>query len=136
MYLLPGLRLLEGCLRGAREISSDTMLIISAILVFLFAVSSVAWRRAARRLRLLKHAKAGVDADLAAVGKALENEIKWRLAAETFNTNMAKAPGNMAKAPGNMESKSTRELQELLHNEGFDGKQVSRAVTSGAGDES
>jgi hypothetical protein len=92
------------------------LLFVAALLAFTLSVFLVAWWRAARRVLILERAKSKSDGDLAAVRKALENEIKWRLAGETFAAEIGKT------AAGDLELKSTRELQEMLSAESFDGR--------------
>lgn len=98
---------------AARAIPPDVLLLVSAVEALLLAFFFVAWSKAARRARALALEKAGLDADLAEVIKALEKEIMWRLAGE--------APGVQVVEPANgLKPKPPRELQELLAKENFD----------------
>jgi hypothetical protein len=113
MNLQPHLEWFDAQLVAARAVSPDVLLAVSAIEALLLAFFFAAWSRAARRARALGLANAGLDADVAAVSKALEKEIMWRLAGE--------APGaKVVKSANSMTAKPPRELQELLAKESFD----------------
>ena len=113
MNLQPHLEWIDMLLLAARAVSPDVLLAVSAIEALLLASFFAAWSRAARRAHALRLANAGLNADVAAVSKALEKEIMWRLAGEAPGAKVVKSANSMTAMP-------PRELQELLAKESFD----------------
>jgi hypothetical protein len=93
--------------------SRSFLLILGAVEAIVLAMSFTAWRREARRSNALRLEKIGREADLAAVSKALQNEIMWRLAGEN--------PHDRGIEPANsLKSRPARELQELIAKHNFE----------------
>ena len=108
--------LLEVSFSSLRVISQDVLLPVVAVLLLLFSICFVAWRRTVQRARVLKDLNVSLDNELCKVRATLDGEIKWRLAGETLDRRYANSTNKL-------EPKSTKELQELLTKENFDVKQ-------------
>jgi hypothetical protein len=66
----------------ARGLSADTLLLVIISAAAIIVLLLTAWRKAARRARLISRDFAVMEAELASSKRALEEEVKWRLAAE------------------------------------------------------
>jgi hypothetical protein len=96
---MKGVSMFERLSQTTLELVAMSLLFVALIAVFL------AWRSSERRFALLRSAHDVLDAELAAARTALENEFKWRMAANTLEAKSASEEGA---------SQTTRQLLGFL----------------------
>jgi hypothetical protein len=93
-------------------VPSQAPLYIVSGLSALFGLALIGWLATVRRAARLAAENIELKNDLVEVTKALENEMKWRLASETYSTKVATNVGEST-------AKTARDLQQLLASDDF-----------------
>jgi hypothetical protein len=88
--LQPYLSWIEARIAEARLLPTDTLLLVIAASLLVILLLLNAWRKSARRARVLRRELAAIEAELASSRRVLEEEIKWRLSAERRGAQIPK----------------------------------------------
>ena len=88
--LKPYLAWLDACLVEARALPSDTLLLVIAGAAFIILLLLSALWKASRRTKAFQRTVASLEAELASSRMVMEEEIKWRRAAEKIGAQVPK----------------------------------------------
>ncbi len=97
--LKPDLPWLEARVVEARALPSDTLLVVIAGVGLVVLLLLHAWWKGARRARALRRTIASLQAELQSSRMVLEEEIKWRRAAEKIGAQVAKPEVGLISLP-------------------------------------
>lgn len=95
----PYIAWLDGRFAEARALRSDTLLIVIAGTVFVALLFLRAWWKSARQARALKRTMTALEAELQTSRMVLEDEIRWRRAAEKIGAQVPKPETGPLSAP-------------------------------------